>query len=237
MNHRMTVRANGNEVRRRINFMNFTDRTKRLQVMNVDKTVGNITVGRQEIESADNTRRSAFCDAHCPQQRVSFISRQLDDQGTPLNPDLRAGCTEQLQLLSGCSLALKAHCRGICSETYKAKECQLAVPVVNAAPFVNRMLGRLTVFAGKRIHFGLRVHSRRRVIDDAVRAVNAVLAVADAGVRFKFQRSCNELLIGRDANGERLSAPPSTSLDKYCLIWHVNNHTPYTPVDAIRRAA
>ncbi len=237
MNHRMTVRANGDEVLRRINLMSLADGTERFQMMNVNEPVSNISVGRREIESTDGALRSAFCNAHCPKHRISFITRQFDGYGTPLNPDFRTGRTEQLQLLRGWAFAVKVHCGRICSETHKAKKSQLAVPVIKAALFVNCMLGRLTTFAGKWIYFGFRVRPRWRVFDNAVRAINAEFAVAHAGVRFEFQRSCNELLVGRDANGQRLSAPPSTSLNKYGLIWHISNLTPCAPVDAIRRAA
>lgn len=238
MNYRMTVRAEGDQIRRRINLMSMADGAERLEMMNVDEAVGDFTVGRREFESTNRTRRSALCDTHRPKHRVPFIPRQFNERMTALDPDFRHGRIEKFQLFSERGLAMKAYFGRIGVQKYRAEERQTAVPVVEAAMFVKHALGRFTTLARKWVHFRFCISPWRRVHHDAVCAVDAVCASLAVGVRFAFQRRCQELRIGRDVNRERLSASPRATLNHYHLIVSHSGHcTPCAFAGPVRGTA
>lgn len=238
VNNRMTVRAHGNQILCGINLVSLADNTERLQMMNVDEAVGDVAVGRREFESTNCTRRSALCDTQRPQHRVPFIPRQFNERGTALDASRRLGRRKKFQLFGESGLAMKAYFGRVGIQTHRAKEGQTTVPMIEAAMFVKRALGRFAALSSKRIHLRRCVPSWRRVDNDAFCAVDAVCASFAVGARLEFQRRCQELVIGRDVNGQRLGASPRAPLNQYHLfVSHIKHCTPRTSFGPVRRTA
>lgn len=130
---RVAIGAQRNQVGTWIDVVRLSDRSERLQVMDMNEPVRDRPVRFAEIQPACGAFASVLGEAGNPEERISLVFRQMDLKLFPLSPgdSLRSGV--QLHLNSGICLVQYINRRWICSKTCNGYQGRPSIVVIEVA--------------------------------------------------------------------------------------------------------
>lgn len=217
MDHRMAVRADGDQVLRRIDQMGVADAAERFEVMDVDDARSSAPVGILKAQSAHQAAVTAGPNAKLSNNGVPLVFASHDLMRGPFFHRVR-GSLEQPGIRRGRLLAVVVHLGRIGLVKRVRHHANRSIPE-RASRRGSASSHRLASRSGERVNVSHRGRVRRGIGADA-------RAVAARGRDFafakpaQFKRCGNEHVVPRNLNGSRGSLRSHLNLNDNMLGAH-----------------